>query len=214
MQSNMSVTRKRNLIRLSSILIDGIFSRVRPLLVVFHLLVKAFDLGRYVVLLLANEYLKSRLGFCGDGVRLNGRMHFLCPSNIHIGDNVHINENAFLRGEGGISIGSNCHISRNLVVYSINHNYEGDALPYDEVQIRKPVSIGSNVWIGMNVVIKPGVTIGDGAIIGMGTTVRNDVESCAIVVGPQCEVIKYRNREHYEDLCRKERYSGTAGIPL
>lgn len=212
MSRHRSLAGKRGLVRLSDFLFDEVLSRIRPLFLVFGWLLKAADLARQGLLMLANEYLKSRLGSCGRGVRLNGWMRITAPACVHLGENVHINANAFLRGEGGISIGDNCHISRNLVIYSVNHDYMGNALPYDENQIQKPVRVGNNVWIGMNVMIAPGVTIGEGAIVGMGTTVRHDVEPCAIVAGPRCEVLKYRDREHYERLCREGRFSGMAGI--
>src|SRR5690606_23541026 len=101
--------------------------------------------------------------------------------NLEIGENVHINENAFIRAEGGVIIGDNTHISRNLVLYSINHDYQGDLIPYDNQMIKKEVLIGKNVWIGMNVCVVPGTTIGDGSIIGMGTTVSGDIPPLSIV---------------------------------
>jgi len=204
---------KRVWIRTADLLIDGVLARIRPLLWVFHVADRGYRGARWIFLLLANEHLKGRLGHCGQGVRLNGRMAFHAPGSIALGDNVHINDNAFLRGEGGIEIGSNCHISRNLVVYSTNHNYEGRALPYDDTHRERPVRIGDNVWIGMNVTIAPGVSIGEGAIIGMGTTIRRDIDPGAIVVSAPHEILKYRNAEHYERLCREGRFSGAAGVP-
>lgn len=212
MSGHRSLVGKRRLVRLSSFLFDRVFSRMRPLFAVFHYVLRTVDLFRQAFAMLANEYLKSRLGSCGRGVRLYGRIRITAPMHVHLGSNVHINENAFLRGEGGISIGNNCHIARNLVIYSINHDYSGNALPYDENQIEKAVHVADNVWIGMNVMIVPGVTIGEGAIVGMGSVVRRDIEPCAIVAGPGCEVIKYRDREHYDRLCKEGRFSGAAGI--
>ena len=72
-----------------------------------------------------------------------------------IENNVHIGENAFIRAEGGLFIGENTHVSRNLMLYTVNHNYKGKNVPYDETVIKKPVHIEKNVWIGMNVNILP-----------------------------------------------------------
>ena len=36
------------------------------------------------------------------------------------------------------------------------HNYEGDAIPYDDTFIDKDVEIGKCVWLGNNVIILVG----------------------------------------------------------
>ena len=103
-----------------------------------------------------NQRLLSQLGAYGQGVGLYGKIRISSPSRIKIGDNVHINDNAYIRAEGGVTIGDNTHISRNLVLYTINHHYDGQRLPYDDTFVEKPVNIGRNVWIGMNVCITQG----------------------------------------------------------
>lgn len=163
---------------------------------------------------LINEARKHTFKFCGQGVMLHGKLTIHGSRNLSIGHNVHINEGAFLRAEGGLTIGDNCHISRNLVIYTMNHQYEGDLLPYDREMIMKPVSIGNNVWIGMNVSIIPGVNIGDGAIVGMGAVVTKDVEPLAIVGGNPAKRLKGRDNIHYSRLVQKSKYSGISGFPL
>ncbi len=157
---------------------------------------------------------KIRFGSCGKGVRLNGRSVFTGHANIHIGNNVHIGNGAYFRGEGGLYIGHNTHISRNCVIYTMNHNFEGERLPYDEKYIYKPVYIGDNVWIGMNVCIAPGSRIGEGAVIGMGAVVSGEVEKCSIVVSQPLRVVGYRNIERYEQLKALGRFGGVSGRPL
>ncbi len=132
--------------------------------------------------------------------------------NLEIGENVHIEDNCVIRAEGGISIGDNTHISKNLLLYSINHNYEGLSLPHDETYIKKPVKIGNNVWIGMNVCIAPGTIIGDGAIIGMGTTVSGIVPPLSIIGSQKWRIIGSRNEEHYSALDTLGRYAGINGM--
>jgi|GEM_PF-4049199 acetyltransferase-like isoleucine patch superfamily enzyme len=117
--------------------------------------------------------IKRCLKRCGRGVRLNGFSVITGLDQIEIGDDVHIGKNAFIRGEGGLVIGDNTHISRNLVLYTVNHNYEGECLPYDHTLVKKPVRIGRNVWIGVKIV--PGTTIEDGAIVGMGLVITEGV---------------------------------------
>ncbi|HEY9770407.1 MAG TPA: acyltransferase [Coleofasciculaceae cyanobacterium] len=161
--------------------------------------------------LLRNKTILQQLKLCGHGVRLNGKMFISHPQNMIIGHNVHINENAYFSSAGGLTIGDNAHISRNVTIYTVNHNYHGEALPYDNTEIGKPVVIGKNVWIGMNVCIVPGVRIGDGAIIGLGAVVTQDIPSLAIVGNQPSRVLKYRDAKHYQNLESKKCYGGVRG---
>ena len=79
-----------------------------------------------------------------------------------------------------------------------NHNYEGGAIPYDDMAWVKDVVIGDFVWLGSRVIILPGVTIGEGAIIQAGAVVVRDIPPCAIAGGNPAEVFKYRDKEHFE----------------
>lgn len=197
----------------SNPLLDKLLPCVRPALAPVYYSGRGVRAAGYLMRMLSNEYLKGRLGRCGRNVRLNGRMRFYGHRGIELGNNVHINDNAFLRGEGGIRIGDNCHISRNLVIYSINHRYEGDSLPYDEEMVAKPVRIEENVWIGMNVTIAPGITVGEGAIVGMGVVLRDDVEPLEIVSSGSHRVLRSRDKDHYRRLCEEGRFSGPSGLP-
>lgn len=142
-----------------------------------------------------------------------GKGHMIsAPDKIEIGENVHINANSYIKSEGGVKIGDNTHISRNLLLYSINHDFTGGALPYCEKMIEKPVIIGKNVWIGMNVCITPGTVIGDGAIIGMGTTVSGNVPPLSIVGSAKWRVIGKRDEEVYSNLEKLGRYGGPNGV--
>ncbi len=199
------------LFRATDWFLDEVISLLRVLLLPFHLLTVAANAAGRLIWLLNNEYVKRRFGYCGRGVRIHGRFRVTAPENLHLEDNVHINENAFIRAEGGLHIGANTHISRNLVVYTMNHQYEGECLPYDASKVLKPVRIGRNVWIGMSVIIIPGVTIGDGAVIGMGTVVTSDVPPLTVVGGAPQRVLKVRSEAHYRKLEQERRYGGMSG---
>lgn len=211
---NPKKDKRLTVVKAANFIFDVLLPPMRALFFPFYGLTRLFSFLNGVIWLMSNEFTKRKFKHCGLGVRLHGKLFVSSPQHMEIGDNVHINENTFIRAEGGLAIGDNTHISRNLVVYTMNHNYEGDSLPYDERKILKPVTIGKNVWIGMNVVIVPGVTIGDGAIVGMGTIVSKDVPPLAIVGSAAIRELKYRNDDHYRRAEFQSRYSGTGGFPL
>lgn len=161
-----------------------------------------------------NDKLLTGLQSCGSGVVLNGQPNISDPRSCILGNNVHIEENAFFKTEGGLVVGDNTHISRNVVIYTVNHNYDGGAVPFDADGIHKPVLIGKNVWIGMNVSIIPGVVIGEGAIIGLGSVVTKNVAAGEIVGGAPARVIKSRNKGVYEANKLTNNIGGVNGVLL
>jgi maltose O-acetyltransferase len=158
--------------------------------------------------------LVASIGSAGHGVRFVGRPDFTGRKAAVLEDNVHIGEGAFIRASGGLRIGANTHVSRNLLLYTVNHDFHGSALPYDNNQVPKPVTIGRNVWIGMNVCIAPGTTIGDGAIVGMGTVVSGDVPPLAIIASQPWRIVGERDPEHYRALDDGRRFGGADGRVL
>lgn len=159
----------------------------------------------------AVDRLLSQFQSCGVGVRINGEIKVTDPRSVAIGNNVHIGSNAYFSSAGGLVIADNVHISRNVTIYTVNHNYAGEALPYDQLELPKPVIIGKNVWIGMNVSIVPGVRIGAGAIVGMGTVVTHNVPPLAIVGSPRHRILKSRSLKDYQDLEQKKKYGARSG---
>jgi acetyltransferase-like isoleucine patch superfamily enzyme len=200
-------------IRAADWVFENLLAVVRRLLWPFWAMERATAAGGSLFWLLRNEYLKSRLGSCGAGVRLHGPITVTHPSGLKLGDNVHINRHALIRAEGGVSIGDNCHIARNLVIYSMNHDFAGQRLPYDHRAIHKPVAIGRNVWIGINVTIAPGSRIGDGAIVAMGAVVSGEVSAGSVVASPKASEIAKRDMAHYRRLDDAGCYGGMSGYP-
>ncbi|MDV3503074.1 acyltransferase [Marinobacter sp. M-5] len=192
-------------------LLDVCFSKIRVLFFPFYVTSKFLIMLRSVYYIGVNEFQKGKFSECGRGVRLNGRVSVSGAFQMVVGNNVHINDRAFIRAEGGVVIGDNVHISRNFTLYSRNHRYEGDLLPYDSVNIAKPVTIGHNVWIGINVSIAPGVNVGEGAIIGMGVVLTTDVEPFEIVVPVKPIAIGKRDEIHYSSLVEKAQFGGASG---
>ena len=92
------------------------------------------------------------------------------PWLIRIGSNVHIVSGCnFVTHDGGVLILRN---------------------RFPDLEITKPISIGSNVYIGINCTILPGVNIGDNVIIGAGSIVTKDIPSDSVAAGVPAKVIK------------------------
>ena len=190
-----------------------LIKKIILLIVVFIVKIQYFCRGSYYKFMdkIISIYLSSKFKETGQSIHLYYPIEISGSDCVKIGNNVHINRGAFIRAEGGLIIGDNVHIARNLVIYTINHNYLGDALPYDNTMIKKPVVIGNNVWIGINVTIIPGITIGEGAIIGAGTVVCRDVPPLSIIGSIAPRIIKYRNKDHYINLSEMKKYGGVNG---
>jgi len=200
--------------RIVEVLFDQYLSRMRWALWPFYMTVMLWAGCSRMIWLCRNEYIKRKFASCGKGVRIYGRFQITGSNRLSLGNNVHINENAFIRAEGGLEIGDNTHIARNIVIYTMNHNYKGNCLPYDQQLEYRPVRIGKNVWIGINVTIIPGVTIGDGAVIGMGCVVSKDVPPLSIVGMKHQIRLKERDRVHYLELEKARCYGGMCGYRM
>ena len=109
-------------------------------------------------------------------------------------------------GSGKFCIGKNTAIGPMLVVTTDNHNYKGEALPFDKTVITKDVIIAENCWIGANVTLLPGTKIGEGAIIQAGSVVHGEIPPLAIAGGNPAKVFKYRDKEHYEKLKSENKF--------
>ncbi len=144
---------------------------------------------------------KKKLG--GYGKNLGVYHKCLFSTNTFVKNDCHFN-GMEIKGNGHVSIGSHFHSGRNCVIITHIHNYEGTALPYDNIIINKDVIIGKNVWIGDNVIILGGANIEDGAIVQAGSVVVGKVPYCSIVGGHPAKPFKYRNINHYEELAEKQ----------
>jgi len=119
----------------------------------------------------------------------------------------HLKSATFIECSGGVKIGQYFHTGRGLTIFSTNHNYHSPTMiPYDDVSINEPVTIGDFVWCGANVTILPGVTIGNGAVIGAGSVVTRNVPSCAVVGGNPAKIIKYRNVIQFNNLIVEKKF--------
>jgi maltose O-acetyltransferase len=121
------------------------------------------------------------------------------PEHLKLGRHIHIGRHTEIMAEGGVSIGNHVVISFHCVLWSIDHRYEGDRLPYDKARIRRPIVIQDNVWIGRNVIVRGGLTIGEGAVVAMGSVVTRDVPPLAVVGGNPARVLRFRDAARYAE---------------
>ena len=191
---------------------DILGSVVNAASLVWHRRLRAFwqqSTARYYT-----EWLQENSSECGDGVCVNGLLTVTDPRFLVIGNNVHLGARCYLYTQGGLAIGDNTHISRDVTIYTANHNYQGEALPYDVTSRKRPVLIERNCWIGMGVMIRPGITIGEGAIVGIGTVVTRDIAPFEIVGSPPPQLVKNRDEGHYHQLEEQNRHGGVSGKML
>src|SRR6056297_3407220 len=105
---------------------------------------------------------KYTLGDYKAKIKANGLT--LLTKTTRVGQNVNFN-GMIVRGTGRCSFGDNFHSAQKCYILTVNHNFQGRAIPYDDTYIIKDVIIEDNVWLGFNVIVLGGVRIGEGAII-------------------------------------------------
>lgn len=118
-------------------------------------------------------------------------------SGIHIYGNVEWGTEPWI-----ITLGDNVHITDG--VKFITH--DGGTLLYrnqiPDLEITKPIVVGSDVYIGNNVIILPGVTIGSNVVIGAGAVVTKDIPDNSVAVGVPARMIK--TADEYLEKLKKE----------
>ena len=156
----------------------------------------------------AASIIMQRIPNKGSNCRIHGPIVLRNPDQLKLGNHVRIGTGCYFCCMGGLTIGDNTQISRNVTIYTGNHDMDGEAIPYSDNYVCKPVVIGNSVWVGMNVCITPGVTIGDGSVIGLGTVVSKDVPAGAVVVSSTQRVITNRDMDKFQRLEAEQKYFG------
>jgi len=132
-------------------------------------------------------------------------------SNTHLSSSTYLGKNCNfnglkVQGGGKLIIGDNFHSGEKITIITQNHNFEGNALPYDSNYIYKDVIIEDNVWIGTGVTILGGITIGEGSIVQAGSVVVNDIPKYSIAGGHPAKVFAQRDIEHYKKLKKLKKF--------
>ena len=140
---------------------------------------------------------------CGRGLKVWG--YTSINDNTCLGDHVSFN-GMKIYGTGKVTIGDYFHSGNDCIMLTSNHNYQGNAIPYDNTEIQKEITIEDFVWIGSRVTVLGNVTIGEGAIIQAGSVVVNNIPKYGIAGGNPARVFKYRDAGHYEKLKSEKKF--------
>ena len=147
----------------------------------------------------------SKLKYCNPTCKFMG-INTITEIDKFIIGNYSCLKDSYVESSGGVEIGNYVHSGGNLVIWSSNHIYDGDMIPFNYEYKYKAVKIEDFVWIGEGVKILPGVTIGYGSIISMGAVVTKNVPRYSIVGGNPAKVIKYRDIEKFEDNLKNQNF--------
>ncbi len=109
-----------------------------------------------------------------------GRIRFINPDKIKIGENVRFNEGVFLNIGERLVIEEGATFSANVFVTDTTSDTK--KLP-KHVHVRSPVFIGKNTWIGAGAIILPGVEIGQGCVIAAGAVLSQSTGENEIWIG-------------------------------
>ena len=118
-----------------------------------------------------------------DSLHIYGKINWSTePWIITLGENVHITDGVkFLTHDGGTLL------YRRLI---------------PDLEITKPITVGSNVYFGNNVIVLPGVSIGNNVVIGAGAVVSKSIPDNSVAVGVPARRIK--TADEYLDKISKE----------
>ncbi|MCX6343546.1 MAG: acyltransferase [Armatimonadetes bacterium] len=147
------------------------------------------------------------LRLLGSGVECDASVSVVHPERLAIGNYVYIGPRTYLNATGGLEIHDHTIISQEVAVLSSLHRYkESTMVPYDAVELLRPVTIERCVWIGLRAIIMPGVTIGEGSIVGAGAVVTKSCAAGSILAGNPARVVATRDMERYQELVDNKQF--------
>ena len=130
----------------------------------------------------------------GKNSVVNNQLTVVLPKNVTIGSGVTVMNGALMMAAGGITLEDKVMIAANVQLISNNHD------PYvRDVLTCRPILIKYGAWVGAGATILPGVTVGKYAIVGANSMVNKDIPDYAVAVGSPAKVIKYLDKEKFED---------------
>ncbi len=110
------------------------------------------------------------------------------PWNLVIGNDCGIGDEVELYSMDKILIGDRTVISQGSFICCGTHDYNDPGFPL----LRKPITIGNDVWIAVRVFVHPGITIEDGCVVGASSVVTSSLKKWFVYSGFPCVAIKER----------------------
>ena len=107
-------------------------------------------------------------------------------ATMEIGDGCYFNDGVNICATERVVVGDHCLIGSYVTIYDTDFHV---VTPKDQV-VKRPVTIGRNVWIGDRVQVLAGATIGDHSVIGAGAIVRGAIPPRVVAAGVPAKVIK------------------------
>jgi len=152
-----------------------------------------------------------------SGKAFLGKMIIAGSPTLNIGKFTYFSGQSTINGTGNVDIGSFTSVANGLQMFlsNINHPMQfattfnlnsnsrmiefGDKveLPHFENEIKnlnkkRGITVGNDVWIGRDVMILNGIKIGDGCVIGARSTIIKNCEPYGVYAGTPARLIKYR----------------------
>lgn len=116
----------------------------------------------------------------GRNCRFYGKNEFGSePYLIELGDRVSLTSVTFITHDGGVWVLREKH---------------------PDIDVIKPIKVGSNVFIGIGVIIMPGINIGNNVVVGAGAIVTKDVPDNVVVAGVPAKVVSSLNSYENKSL--------------
>ncbi|TCV84269.1 acetyltransferase-like isoleucine patch superfamily enzyme [Sulfurirhabdus autotrophica] len=163
---------------------------------------------------------RSRMGWCGRGVRFSTGIHIEYPEYVWIGDGVYLNDQCWISiippkladsapilkiGAGTyigrfatlacmqrVELGERVLISDRVFIGDAMHGFQRlDLQIADQPMVSPgPVFIGDGTWIGIGASILPNVRIGRHCVIGANAVVTRDVPDFHVAAGVPARILR------------------------
>jgi len=136
------------------------------------------------------------------------RVKCLRKLGVNAGENLHVYGTIQVGSEPWlITLGNNVYLTDG--VRFICH--DGGTLLFrnriSDLEITKPIVLGSNVYVGNNVIFLPGATVGNNVVIGAGAIVSGNIPDNSVAVGIPAKVIKSID-EYFAKIQRESLHLG------
>lgn len=150
--------------------------------------------GTTYIDVIRNYLFRKAFKSAGKNIYIRSFCRFYYPENFSIGESSLIGARSHIFCDTDVSVGENCLFGPELIIYTADHNFKDKSrLVNDQGSVKRPVSIGNDVYIGARVIILPGVKIGNGAVVAAGAVVTKDVPEYTVVGGVPAKQIGTRD---------------------